>query len=753
MDGSFEIAALPWIAALALWTQASDRREPGPTPAELVTPTRLTRLVAAPDGGPIAILDGRRAWVLGRRDLAPELAIESGPYVAQGDPWSEGRFSEDGARLALWSFRGSSACVDVASARVLSATGLIEPSGRVPALADGDARLIAQASANRLVVHSCADGTEVFAVGWPKPASFALADDGHVVVYEGFRGVERVFLDEGVASDPTVLAAGQWDELALLPGNESLLLVRKTEARCIDVESGRTLAAATWEGAERRLQGFDREGAIAVLAGAQSLQAVSTGDLSLAWELEDVQGAFVDAASGTLWTKAWQQPGTVHDVTSGELLWAPDEREFRPWFTQVVSGKEGELLAVRRDERALVALDARTGARKGTLELATGEDCWAGVLADGKVWVASARGTVSLLDSASGATLASRKFSERLKDVRATSSGFVARHALGRAHVLGDELEVVSSFDASGHALASADGRRMLSFGVPVGGVRVHAADGGLLHTLGASSGDFDRVACDRTGETIAAMRREGALRLFRGEDEVRIETLGDHPRSVAIDPQGGLFAVGFDAPRVEVFDTETGGALAALELGGWWPFGVDVRNLDFDPRGEFLVATTGDIGSVHVWRTADWERAWMHDYSGGNPSALVVAFDDVARRLWVSGMTNHTQAVHDLAQGTRVANLVGTNLGHFAPAPATGAGSADGIVAGLRRGGLVLLDADGRVRLERLDLGPHGVVVSTPDGDVRGDAEALRRVFVRADGALVRADRHVTERARGRPR
>jgi len=91
------------------------------------------------------------------------------------------------------------------------------------------------------------------------------------------------------------------------------------------------------------------------------------------------------------------------------------------------------------------------------------------------------------------------------------------------------------------------------------------------------------------------------------------------------------------------------------------------------------------------------------------------------------------------LDDGRLVVNLAGTGLWDFAPAP------SGEIVASLRGGKLVLLDADGRVLLERVDLGEHGVVISESSGVVSGDETALRRTFVRADGGvLVRADEFV---------
>jgi len=172
--------------------------------------------------------------------------------------------------------------------------------------------------------------------------------------------------------------------------------------------------------------------------------------------------------------------------------------------------------------------------------------------------------------------------------------------------------------------------------------------------------------------------------------------------------------------------------------------FGQDVlvHNLAFDPEGEHLVATTGRNGTVQAWLCQSWEWVWEHDYGGGNAGALWTSIDDRSERVWVWGMTDHTPAGIDLATGRVVVDLAGRDLGMFAPSP-------DGrTIAARHLSALVVLETDGRARIERIDLGDLGAVVSHSDGGVSGDERALPHVFVRDGDSLVRADDFVMSRA-----
>ncbi|MDA1265228.1 MAG: WD40 repeat domain-containing protein, partial [Planctomycetota bacterium] len=202
--------------------------------------------------------------------------------------------------------------------------------------------------------------------------------------------------------------------------------------------------------------------------------------------------------------------------------------------------------------------------------------------------------------------------------------------------------------------------------------------------------------------------------------------------RAIALDPQGRRLAIGTQPPQVQVFDTTTGAKVAEFAPEGWFPFGGDVRTLQFDHGGGRLIGTTGDAGSVQVWNTQDWSLVWWHDYGGGNPGALQTAVDAQDQVLGVWGMTLETPRLFALADGDVLANLAGTGLEDLAPVL--------GATLASRRGSLIALDGSGQVEFEWLDVGDHGA--GRFDGEsLSGPPAALRQVFVRTKDGLVRGD------------
>jgi WD40 repeat protein len=228
----------------------------------------------------------------------------------------------------------------------------------------------------------------------------------------------------------------------------------------------------------------------------------------------------------------------------------------------------------------------------------------------------------------------------------------------------------------------------------------VHTLPGGeLLRAIDIPERWLARVAWDELGTVVAAVDDAARPHAWRESQALELPPLSGIT-SVAVDPRGRWIAFGDEVespaqPTVRVFSAHTGEELATLRMQACLPFGGAVRRVAFDPTGEYLVATSGDYGTVQAWRAtaSGWAVSWVHDYGGGNPSELMLAVDARSERVWVWGMMPDTPAAFELATGRQLTSLARSGLTDFGPA-------ADGrTVAALRTGELVLLEPDGRER------------------------------------------------------
>ena len=83
---------------------------------------------------------------------------------------------------------------------------------------------------------------------------------------------------------------------------------------------------------------------------------------------------------------------------------------------------------------------------------------------------------------------------------------------------------------------------------------------------------------------------------------------------TLAVDPLGRWVAWGGREQELRVNSVVDGSLIALLPMAGWWPFGVDVRDIEVTADGECLLASTGDMGSIQAFDTDDWEPRWVYE-------------------------------------------------------------------------------------------------------------------------------------------
>lgn len=701
---------------------------------QLATPQSLDMHAVSPDGTVGVSFDGDDAWVVDLRTGLPLVGVDIGPYRPAGDHWTGGRFSDDGRRLTLWSFCGSAALVDVETRRVVNQLAELRTEGGFGGKADAVGRRLVQAGAGKLVVRELATGEVVGA--WPcfKEEAFVLGADGSFVVLDRGTGLVRIDLDgEG---EPVQLTVSGVAQVELLPDGTTALLVHESGARRVELADGRVHAEVVWPEGGWRLSGIDAQGRCAVVSnGTNIVRCLELDELTLFWEFEGASWALVEPRTETVWLWRRESTNAVHDLRTGKELWKHTNERWGMWRLGAAGADGSVTMHLFRSEES-VRVDARTGERVTGPPLARADAWRSGFLDDGVAWVVLRRGALLAIDAQSGKLLATREPGAKPTDVHGAGGRVVVAGADGKARVFeGRELEPKAHFECGASVGLSADGARVGTWGGELAGLRfVDALDGHGLESYGLELGKLGMAAWSDDGTLVAASSYGGRAHLWRAGEPVELANSLGNMRSLAIDPAGRWLALGGTEARLVVLDTK-GAERAELEVEGWWGFGLRLSVLAFDPTGAHLVATTGDSGSVHVWRTSDWQRAWVLDHGGGNGDSIQLAFDAGGTRVWAWGMTYATQAQFALASGEQEVDLGGTELWDFASSP-------DGTRSCATREGVwVLLGADGRVLLERADLPGRGAVVLDVAGDaISGDPAALEGVFVRRGTQLAPA-------------
>lgn len=712
-------------------------------PPELVVPTEDAEPVEGPNGERLVLLDDELAFLMD---------LEGGGLVAAVEAEGRGRwwhavFSRDGDRVLVSTADGAVALLDGRSGSLLSRLprlGNTTPPWKVHASPELDR--VAHLTRTRVRLRDLEGGDEIFSD--EVLGGLGVSADARSL-FLGSRGkVDRV--DPGNPVRIRQVASGSWRTIAPL-GGMRLLLSGAHRLRTIDYETGEAHEVRL-DGRPWTLVGVADDDAIAVVQESVSIpepsavRAFALPDLEPLWEVERAFRAHAPAGSGVVVIDGWKDGVRVHDLRTGEELWRVGEWDFY-LGTHGPSVVAGELLLSADPHGDLVRVEPRTGEVLGPAPFTPRHVVRTGVLASGVPWALDEEGGLHTVDPRTGEELAHRRPAPPLVRVVSERDRIVAVDGEGRAGVLdGADLDPYATFEAGERVLALPGGERVVAHGEGVDGARlIRVTDGDVERVVGEDAGPLSHVAASADGTVLAALDGSDRPHLWRGGDVIALQDAPASVRSVAIDPAGRWLALGFsegssweDDPAAQVHDTVTGARLRELKLLGDFAFGEDVRRLFFDPSGRYLVGTTGDWGMVQVWRSEDWLLVWNHEFGGGNGGWLTPRFDPRGTTFWIDGMGDFTQRVFDLATGEVLADLVGTGI----EGPVPGAG----VVAAHRRGVLVLLEPDGRVRLERADLGEAGAVVLR-GGELTGPPAALRRVFVREDGRLVRGDAFAEER------
>ena len=695
---------------------------------ELVVPRYDRWSIVSPDQRQVLVLERGNAWLMDSDSLQPCLGVRLGPYSPQGDHWTGGRFSRDGERVLLWSFRGAAALLDVESGEELARDAPGDRSSRWDGHASEDARLLGQVGAQGVVVHDMVTGVPLYESTIAGPA--CLSPDGRWLFHDTGAAVERIDLEEPQRRQR--VAEGGWDKLFAGAGAR-LLMVRSDRIEVLDHETGAG-AAVDLPGTLWRLDGVSADESIALVGSPNSgVRALALPGLELLWERPDSFGVRVPAGGEVVWARDSSYELHVLDLATGKSLWGLSSKEYRDPFGRPPVLAGALLLTTHRGE--LVLRDCRSGEVRKRLTRSLRPIEHAGVLSSGPVW-ASDGGTLISLDPDTGATLVRRDLGAPVVGAHGAADRVVALvEGHGGAVLEGAQLTPLARIEDAYQAHLLPDGERLIAFSGEIDGVRLlRASDGEVLREAGLGAGSLRRAVASADGEVLAGIDQQWHGHLWRGDSTLALPGASSDLRSIALDPPGRWLALGINPPEVQIFDAVTGAKLTAFSPEGWYPFGGSTRTLMFDHGGDRLIATIGDMGSVQVWRSRDWQLDWWHDYGGGNPGSLATALDPAGDTLWASGMTNHTQRAFDLATGDLRRNMAGSGYDGFAP--------GEGVVTALRRGALVLLEPNGALRLERLDFGELGAVICQ-DGELRGSPAALRQVFVLDGGELIRGDEY----------
>jgi WD40 repeat protein len=318
---------------------------------------------------------------------------------------------------------------------------------------------------------------------------------------------------------------------------------------------------------------------------------------------------------------------------------------------------------------------------------------------DGKV-LAAARddGTLDLLQTATGTTVATLSHEEHPGEVTVASEGGIRWHAPG----FGAEMTSVA-FSADGKVVASAsnDGSARLW----------ETATGRELHRL-VHGGGVSTVAFNPAGNYLATGSKDATARLWdvrSGREVFRVE-LGEEVRKVVFSPNGRQLAAISVGTGICLVDVNS------RRVSKKWIFGDGGLGLAFSAGSEKLATASGE--TVAVWDVETAKLLFKAKHRGPSQPPGLNWVNDVAfspdATLLASAGRDQTARIWHLESGQELMRLV-----HDASVTAV-AFSPDGSLlstASVDGSSRVWEMSSGRERLRARNPGGSEVVAFSPDG------------------------------------
>lgn len=563
----------------------------------------------------------------------------------------------------------------------------------------------------------------------------ALQESGDVIAYSVNGGVQVLRI-----SGSSLTSAGVIDmeftpsSLAFLPGEGGRLLCLGAGRAVIRSSGGDRGVSIELDTEKRSVIGVDMERGIVLVACAyRFIEAYDLQELQLQWR-KSAHGAVLLERLGLVAARqrSWGEVEFLSTAT-GDAEWALDSSLLSPTGWPMEWPGEEVLYALDRSRTQLMPVSQQLGGASSlrassrpvsrdvvACGVSPGNEVWA-VYSDGQVVVFGASGGEEIARSTLTHTAVA---AELLGDFIAVDFGAGALELIPI-----DDLEVARTIPCS-RALLVPSGD-IIAWGQGVKGWVSYSVSGefeilgsgmetiGTLTELGVSADGGLIVAIGISGEVaVSASGVESVLRM------------DFDPRAVLVSPGGEWFLVCGDGGQVVRYPRDLQGGGLELSVQGWFPFGVEIRDIVHSPGGRVVLASTGDFATIQAWDAESWEHKWFFDYGSGNPGCLYLHVSASSGRIWAGGMGESKAGVFELTTGRKILDLSGQGYGgRFSS-------SSPKYVASARDGGVSVFLASGELLYDRVDSSGGGVVKS-PDGALEGERSTLERIFLRADGRV----------------
>ncbi len=527
---------------------------------------------------------------------------------------------------------------------------------RVWSMSEGQLERAIPTDAKRIAL--TADGEVVAAIGSDRSARVWSASSGELL--RELEGLESSALDVAIAADGGRVAVSDSDGKILIWEGETV-----TPTRIVPAHRGKA-RRVVFHPDGRRLATAGADGVVALWDAADGTRLETfcrdlSGPAALAFDREGKRLA-AGGADGEL--RAWR-------VGLGTRPSEP--RGHRGIWLTAAFDPTGELLASGdRNHPEILLWDVESGASRGRLAGHQG-------------------GIRSLFFHPEGRLLAS-----------AGADGAVRIWN----HRDGEPVSALLGHAGAASAVAyGPDGT--LASGDESGVLRLwNSGDGSLRAEIPAHEQAIARIAFDPSGDELASASADGSILLWNPRNGASRGSLHRAERSgllgVDYSPDGRFLAHGREDKSLLVVERRSGKPHGSYRVGG--RFRAPFEMIDFDPRGELVGASPGDVIPRKIWSLENGELlAEVYNSLGPgsifrfSPDGRYFAADDAAAvRIWHPDGRPHWRGVLLLPSPPRLLTHLGwiaLDNGDRIDSP----GDAKWIAAAEQRGSFVSLSRDGR--------------------------------------------------------